>query len=137
MSTNSEPGKCPYCLGNIGESDERVRCPRCGSSHHRECWKANGKCAVYGCDGAALWDESIAEKIAPRVDATVELSQPKSSVEADRPSMRCFACGEVADEKHLLCWNCRVKQRTASLSNIIFYGIIIGGGAFLLWKFLG
>ena len=137
MSTNNEPGKCPYCLGIIDDYAERVRCPSCGSSHHRECWRANGKCAVYGCDGAVLWDESIADKIAPKVGATLELSQSNPPAQAEKAVPRCVSCGEIADDRHLLCWNCRVKQRTSTLTNILFYGLVIAGGVFFLWKFLG
>jgi hypothetical protein len=36
--------KCPVCDVHFSENDDIVVCPDCGTAHHRECWKANGKC---------------------------------------------------------------------------------------------
>lgn len=42
--------QCPVC----GDPDpaERVPCPACGVSYHRECWEYFGGCAIYGCKAA-------------------------------------------------------------------------------------
>lgn len=41
---------CPVC----GDPDpaERVTCPVCGVSYHRECWQYFEGCAIYGCAGS-------------------------------------------------------------------------------------
>jgi len=40
-------GHCPVCLSTL--TDPLVRCPRCRSPHHRQCWEYHGRCATYGC----------------------------------------------------------------------------------------
>lgn len=40
-------GHCPICLSTL--TDPLVRCPRCRSPHHRQCWEYLGHCATYGC----------------------------------------------------------------------------------------
>lgn len=48
--------KCPYCQSPIGDDPDGVgrlslvACLKCCSPHHEECWRDNGKCAIYGCD---------------------------------------------------------------------------------------
>jgi hypothetical protein len=41
-------GHCPICTTTLAEP--LVRCPRCRSPHHRQCWDYLGHCATYGCD---------------------------------------------------------------------------------------
>ena len=36
--------KCPVCNNRFTEEDDVVVCPECGTPHHRECYKLNGKC---------------------------------------------------------------------------------------------
>jgi ribosomal protein L40E len=38
---------CGVC-GQAIESD-LVRCRKCRSPHHRDCWDYNGRCSTYGC----------------------------------------------------------------------------------------
>jgi hypothetical protein len=44
-------GLCPICTTALREP--LVRCPRCRSPHHRECWDYLGRCATYGCEPVA------------------------------------------------------------------------------------
>ncbi|MCR4888106.1 MAG: hypothetical protein K5979_02845 [Ruminococcus sp.] len=37
--------KCSFCGEVFNEDDDIVVCPECGSPHHRECYKKNGRCA--------------------------------------------------------------------------------------------
>ena len=41
-------GRCPICTTVLREP--LVRCGRCQSPHHQECWEYLGRCATYGCD---------------------------------------------------------------------------------------
>ena len=41
-------GLCPIC--STGLREPLVRCGRCQSPHHQECWDYLGRCATYGCD---------------------------------------------------------------------------------------
>ncbi len=36
--------KCPVCNNIFKDDDDIVVCPECGTPHHRECYKENGKC---------------------------------------------------------------------------------------------
>ena len=47
-------GFCPYCQMPIAADWELVRCPRCNTPYHAQCWKDNGGCAVYGCAMMAI-----------------------------------------------------------------------------------
>jgi len=52
----TEPGAacaevvCRVCGDAIGETP--LRCARCGTPHHRECWEYAGKCSIFGCGSA-------------------------------------------------------------------------------------
>src|SRR5687767_2974482 len=41
---------CPYCRDSIDARPAAVRCARCATPYHRECWLENhGTCAIAGC----------------------------------------------------------------------------------------
>ena len=42
---------CPYCRSPLSEPAEIVRCLDCNTPHHRECWKQNTRCSIFGCPG--------------------------------------------------------------------------------------
>ena len=44
---------CPYDHAVIKPGQDYIRCPRCGTAHHADCWKENCGCAVLGCDRGA------------------------------------------------------------------------------------
>ena len=58
---------CPVC-GCPCKEDDVVSCPRCHTSHHRECWEYVGACAIFGCD-ASRW------KFRPSGGELVELKE--------------------------------------------------------------
>ncbi|MBI4860391.1 MAG: hypothetical protein HY815_09030 [Candidatus Riflebacteria bacterium] len=39
--------RCPVCAEPVGKP--RMECPRCGVTHHVECWSYSGGCAIFGC----------------------------------------------------------------------------------------
>jgi len=45
---------CPYCQGTFKPGVRTVTCSLCGMPHHEECWRANGGCTTYGCNGVAV-----------------------------------------------------------------------------------
>lgn len=55
---NESKWHCPYCRGAI-TSDKLKLCPACGNSHHKECWRENRGCTVYGCSEAPADEEPI------------------------------------------------------------------------------
>ena len=40
-------GHCLVCLGAF--TGRAVYCADCATPHHADCWRYNGKCAVFGC----------------------------------------------------------------------------------------
>ncbi len=42
---------CPYCKDAVahGQRDGVVRCDKCDSLHHAECWQEHGGCSAHGC----------------------------------------------------------------------------------------
>ncbi|MHB0938438.1 MAG: MFS transporter [Armatimonadota bacterium] len=51
-STHPTVGKtCPYCQTPLKPGVEIVTCNACGMPHHTDCWRENGRCTTYGCDG--------------------------------------------------------------------------------------
>ena len=53
---------CPVCNNAFNENDDAVFCPECGTPHHRECWKTNGKCFNEHLHGTAENIESTFKK---------------------------------------------------------------------------
>lgn len=111
MSATRENLNCPYCLSPIELGEERIRCPRCGVAHHAGCWRANGKCSVYGCDGWALWNDSITGRLAPDADGSVEISQTTSEGTPPGEQDRCMECGKPVKSGILVCLKCRTQHR--------------------------
>jgi hypothetical protein len=44
---------CPYCGEGIEPDEPRVRCERCRTLHHDDCWRDARGCTTYGCAGAS------------------------------------------------------------------------------------
>jgi hypothetical protein len=44
--------QCPFCKSTADTT--LVRCSSCLTQYHRECWKENHGCSVYGCHGTML-----------------------------------------------------------------------------------
>ena len=45
----SEPALCPVCAWTMTEGV--VRCEKCSTPHHDECWRYVGQCSTYACKG--------------------------------------------------------------------------------------
>lgn len=109
MSTADETRNCPFCLNPVLADEEQIRCPRCGVLHHADCWKTNGRCSVYGCDGWAAWTEAIARRIAPPAEDAVIVEKAEA---AGQPEVyRCIKCGAEVGPRQVVCWECRKNER--------------------------
>jgi hypothetical protein len=126
MNVPSETRNCPYCLNPVGPDDDKVRCPKCGVTHHAECWKTNGRCSVYGCDGWAAWSDSISDRIAPTSqDAVIVDETPKSQA----PDVTlCIRCGAEVGRRQMLCHSCSWKAKRYRFEYCLGPGVIILGG---------
>lgn len=106
MRKPKENKNCPYCLSPVGADEDKVRCPKCGVVHHADCWRTNGSCSVYGCDGWALWSSEITERLAPEAEEQVEVSSAAATKAAVREKVRCINCGREIKPGRLLCGRC-------------------------------
>lgn len=106
MRLRRQNPNCPYCLGAVGPKDDKVRCPRCGVVHHADCWKANGSCSVYGCDGWAVWSSEVADRIAPDASSPVEVPKSAAVEVRSKETVRCIKCGCEIEAGNLVCFTC-------------------------------
>ena len=69
--TQQQEGRCPVCGCQVEKADAAVNCPRCQTTHHRECWDYTGGCAIFGCSKRgwqAKFDPAIFAKIREMAD---------------------------------------------------------------------
>ncbi len=128
MNVNKESGNCPYCLSPIEEQEEKVRCPKCGVTHHAECWRTNGKCSVYGCDGWVLWNEAITSKLVPETQETVDVSTAEHAP-VEREQHLCIDCGAPVKPGRLKCFNCMRRSKRYLFENCLGPSVIMLGAA--------
>ena len=118
---------CPYCLSPIEDRAEKVRCPVCGVDHHAECWQANGKCSVFGCDGWQAWSSAINDKIAPRIADKIDVDIRGTERRAVTENPLCIDCGKPVGQGELVCGSCRRRSRPAFLENCLGPSVILLG----------
>jgi len=53
--TKTEGGQCQVCGSEM--TDRIVRCAKCGTPHHEECWRYAGECSTYACQETAYLKE--------------------------------------------------------------------------------
>ncbi|MGC8863033.1 MAG: RING finger protein [Armatimonadota bacterium] len=137
---------CPYCLGPMADAVETVTCPRCGTVHHAECWRDNGRCSVHGCDGWVVWSNRIGKRLAPQAPDNFELSRqeldsPRGPGPAlaggvadpvDNAEYRCIECGGPVPKNKLVCASCRL-----TIGNTHFLENCFGPSVILLAGFAG
>ena len=116
---------CPYCLSPIEKRAERVRCPVCGVDHHAECWRANGKCSVYGCEGWQAWSTAINEKIAPRIADKIDVEFRGTGRRAVQDNPLCIECGQPVKPGQMTCARCRKRRRARYLDNCLGPSVIV------------
>lgn len=109
---------CPHCKTPIGESDEIVVCPRCGTAMHLACRNETGRCVAVGCgepEEVEPTDSVPADKTDEAQDNTsadgasdIENTQELPSFRADiysNPSF-CPACGKPIEYRTPQCPYC-------------------------------
>ena len=57
---------CPYCLTAIVDGDSPRICSACRTPHHKDCWKENKGCTVFGCTMAPPDEEPISVPVSPQ-----------------------------------------------------------------------
>jgi RING finger family protein len=49
---------CPFCRDEIREQDATWLCSECNAVHHVGCWRENGRCSAFGCNGQPTNDRA-------------------------------------------------------------------------------
>lgn len=140
MRSTNESSNCPYCLSPIESREEAIRCPKCGVMHHAECWKSNGRCSVYGCDGWAIWNRQISDRIAPPAAGRIVIAPTDLTDESDQP-LRCIKCGRPVKRNQITCAHCRFTARdNRFLENCLGPAVVVfsigASGIFFLIRLL-
>lgn len=93
----AEPGRCPFCNTAVApKGDDVVRCPRCKTPHHRDCYAENRGCAMYGCETAAV--------------PAVHENAPPQARRKGRDEKYCSECAAVINAKAVICMKCGCPQ---------------------------
>ncbi|MEE1279818.1 MAG: RING finger protein [Oscillospiraceae bacterium] len=98
--------KCPVCGNAFSESDDIVVCPECGTPHHRECFKNNGKCAniAWHSENKIYDVESEREKIDDI--KRQEERENREREEKEAPDTVCPRCGQRNGAQSIFCSSC-------------------------------
>ena len=70
------PSLCPYCQSSLESGLALIACPECGATHHPDCYRENGGCAVPGCagrPGTAPTPPRATAPVSPRQDTPQRL----------------------------------------------------------------
>lgn len=80
---------CPVCNETFNEDDDAVFCPECGTPHHRECWKKNGKCFNEALHGTQEIEDTFKNKNTEqeKVINGVEASSSEKTQNQEKPKL--------------------------------------------------
>lgn len=97
---------CPICGKNFEPADDIVVCPVCGTPHHRECWKENGRCINEERHNEGfIWQTPNTNSAEPVADKRTKI---------------CPVCGEKNDPVEPVCTRCgeRLKANRQTIHDI-------------------
>ena len=80
--------KCPVCESAFQPEDDIVVCPYCGTPHHRECYKQNGKCKNSDLhESGYRWEPSFKEEehTQPKEDFKPNTNNEQNKNQSDNP----------------------------------------------------
>ncbi len=109
MSLQIEGKKCPVCKGYLFAEDEIVWCPECGAPHHKECYKANGKCGFSELHGTKQLEDALATPVQSEVKNEAE-QQNEQQEQQPKINVRCTSCGATFPLEYDSCPNCSAEN---------------------------
>lgn len=94
---------CKSCGKEFAEDDDIVVCPVCATPHHRECWKATGKCINEELHSEGyVWTKAKKQK--KQDEPKIPVDSPDFS--SDNDSTVCHICGSENPKDALHCGSC-------------------------------
>jgi hypothetical protein len=48
-TAREDEARCAYCHADVADSDGVVKCSRCATLLHEDCWREHGSCPALGC----------------------------------------------------------------------------------------
>ncbi len=97
---NLEGRKCVVCSAYLFEDDDVVICPECGAPHHRDCYKAIGKCKLADLHGTS-------EQYKYETPEEKPLSEPQKQ-DDKKSSILCRGCGAEIESDARFCPYCNM-----------------------------
>ena len=91
---NIEGKICPYCRYPIRKGDESCVCSICLTPHHWNCWKDNGRCSTFDCNGVPI-----------KVD-NAQPGQHTNAQYTQNTHIYCSACGRPNSIEAKFCSQC-------------------------------
>jgi TM2 domain-containing membrane protein YozV len=92
---------CPYCQTGFRQEERFRECPQCHMPHHEDCWRENGGCTTFGCNG----QPTARPAPAPPGDWPPAADSDHIELSLDDLS-RCAACGEEISVWDETCRRC-------------------------------
>jgi len=89
--------RCEVCREALGATTA-VRCARCETPHHQDCWEFVGRCSVYACGSAAYRDlhDTLVRPSTRQVIASQLVSEPLGVKRASLGAVLAVLLGAVA-----------------------------------------
>lgn len=89
---------CPVCGKIFEENDDIVVCPDCGTPHHRECYRAEGKCANFLRHQEKFrWSEKESDP-EENIEAEAKIICENCGMENSKSAKQCVSCGSPLEE---------------------------------------
>ena len=97
-----ETTNCPVCCTEIQPDDEKIVCPDCKMTYHKDCWNDNNGCATYGCHSAGCLNPPPF-----KVNVTVgNDSATHTAYSTPTPGAICPKCHTQLAAGTTFCWSC-------------------------------
>ncbi len=90
---------CPVCGRIFEENDDIVVCPECGTPHHRECYRAEGKCANFMRHQENFRWSADNSSQSESVEAEASVICENCGTENSSSAKKCVSCGYPLEEE--------------------------------------
>lgn len=103
MSLDKNKEKCVCCKAYLFEEDDVVYCPVCGAPHHRDCYNAEGRCALENAHGTEEQYDKLRKASEKKDGANEKGTEPENIKTA---VISCPTCGNMYSVSSKSCPSC-------------------------------